>query len=166
MLCDIDADIAVRLPAELMDKIGDALVWLHEAPTGEAHKLQRFVEWEGVTYGFVPDMANLTVGEFSDLEYYAKEGFYEKLEYVLAVLYRPVVFEKRGYYEVESYSGTKDRPAMCLDWPMSVALGAMLFFWTTAKALAVDSHSSSTTPLVSLLTPYITSGAGTKSSIH
>ena len=50
--------------------------------------LKRVVKHDGVTYGFIPNLEELTVGEMADLSEYMKDE--TKLNKSMGVLYRPI----------------------------------------------------------------------------
>jgi hypothetical protein len=54
----------------------------------------------------------------------------------MAVLYRPVVFEKNGLYDIEEYSGTEKWADVMKDAPINVVLGAKLFFYRLGNKLS------------------------------
>ena len=87
--------IPVRQLSELSAKI--AAVLQQEQPFQ-----QRFT-WQGVEYGFIPNLQDLTTGEFVDIDSYSGDEFIENLHIVMAVLYRPIVEEYKELYKIEPY---------------------------------------------------------------
>ena len=70
-------------------------------------ELYLVIDVEGVEYGFIPDLKNITTAEFTDIDTYLQDGVAENLHKVLAVLYRPIVDYKRGKYRIEEYDYQK-----------------------------------------------------------
>lgn len=97
-------------------------------------RLSRFVTLEGVKYGFHPNISEITTGEFADLDTLCQD-FNTNLHLILAILYRPVVKELRGKYEIEKYSSNIEERALLFkrSLPANVVNGAMVFFWTLGK---------------------------------
>jgi hypothetical protein len=87
-------------------------------------KLVRTFEWEGVQYGFVPNLDDITVGEFIDLENYQQDK--KDLWKLLSVLYRPIVYKQDEKYRVADYDGTLVASFKNLN--AEVGYGALLFF--------------------------------------
>ena len=77
-------------------------------------------------FGFVPQLDDLTFGEFVDIE--NNIGDWENMHKAMAVLYRPVVQSVGKKYEIEEYRGDSWHDAM-LNMPASVAISAINFFF-------------------------------------
>jgi hypothetical protein len=70
----------------------------------ESPELQPTFEYKGIKYGFVPNLDDLTTGEFIDIETYQKEP--KDTYKVLSVLYRPITKEGQGNrYLIAPYKG-------------------------------------------------------------
>lgn len=101
--------------------------------TEPRHEL--FFVMNDVKYGFIPNLDEMTMGEFVDLENLSNDiADWHK---IMSILYRPVTktFGKR--YQIEDYTGTGNA-AQYKQMPLGVALGAMLFFWNLGKDLLTD----------------------------
>jgi hypothetical protein len=87
-------------------------------------------------YGFIPDLENITLGEYVDLEKYMADPL--TFHKAMAVLYRPIKMKVQDTYLIEDYIGTEDRGEIMKEAGLSDTLGAMLFFWTLGKELVND----------------------------
>lgn len=87
---------------------------------------------DGTTYGFIPVLDDMTLGEYIDLD----ENFsdWESMHKAMAVLYRPVKLEKGNRYQIEEYEGTDNAERM-KRMPLDVVMGAMVFFYHLNKEL-------------------------------
>ena len=95
---------------------------------------QRF-KMNGVKYGFVPNLDELSTGEFIDIETYQKTP--NEIWKVLSVLYRPITKEGQGgKYEIVNYNAELNHDFKDID--CNIAFGALLFFWS----LGIDLLSS------------------------
>lgn len=141
-LCGTTEDVIDRMYVEDFNAIVRDLTWLFSEPKLTDFPLQQHFMLDGVKYGFIPNMQNLTVGEFADLETYMEGGMFDNLQEVLAVLYRPVTREKSKLYEIESYEPSQIKTDVMGDCPMDVAIGAVVFFYRIATALASDLQPS------------------------
>ena len=101
------------------------------------NELRRVIEIEGVEYGFIPDMNDLTFGEFIDLDTWLQDG-YKNIVDILAILYRPISKRKGERYIIEEYdtSTTTDRGSI-FSKSMSIdsVYGAIVFFCDTGSKL-------------------------------
>jgi hypothetical protein len=77
-------------------------------------------------FGFVPQLDDLTFGEFVDLENTISD--WDSMHKAMAVLYRPVTQQLKGKYEIEEYRGDSWHDAM-KNMPASVAVSAITFFF-------------------------------------
>ena len=75
-------------------------------------------------YGFHPQLDDLTLGEYIDLDTFI--GDWENIEKAMAVLYRPVVNKLKDKYTIEEYKVGRD--AEILDMPMDAVLSSIFFF--------------------------------------
>ena len=76
-------------------------------------------------YGFHPQLDDLTLGEYIDLDTFI--GDWENIEKAMAVLYRPVVNKLKDKYTIEDYKVGRD--ADMLDMPMDAVLSSIFFLW-------------------------------------
>jgi hypothetical protein len=91
-------------------------------------------------YGFIPELDNITYGEFVDLDGYLQDV--QDLHKVMAVLYRPITSEVKHRYLIEPYEGSSRYSEQMKQAPMSVAMGASLFFWRLGNELLRASLTS------------------------
>src|SRR6056300_646696 len=89
---------------------------------------------DSVTFGFIPKLDDITLGEFADLENYISD--WQQMHKALAVLYRPVTFRKGDLYLIEEYDGTVKYSDIMKDAPVNVALGAVVFFYRLGSVLS------------------------------
>jgi len=144
ILCGITMDVMVSIPEQDVRKIVTALKFLMDSPQSDDHPLQPSFTLEGVEYGFIPDWTNLLLREFVDLEALAKKGIYENLHLVMSIMYRPVTKRVKHLYAIEPYVADLMQAEKMKQAPMSVALGALSFFFHIGRTLAYATLNSST----------------------
>lgn len=116
-----------KIPVAVINKaIGHIKVFLSESPN-----LQNIIEHRGVKYGFIPNLDDLTTGEFVDIEAYQKEP--KDLYKLLSVLYRPITKMEGKRYLITPYKGEINEDFR--DLPSDVAFGALLFFYRIGSDL-------------------------------
>ena len=87
----------------------------------------------GVQYGFIPDLDELSFGEYIDLDTYL--GDWENIHTAMNVLYRPIKEKKGERYTINEYDvNTKD---LLLDMPLDAVISSVFFFYHLGKDLSV-----------------------------
>ena len=84
-------------------------------------------------FGFMPDLENITSGEYADLNNYISKE--EEMHKAMAVMFRPITKTYKDKYDIMEYNGTEHFADIMKYMPLGAALGAMLFFWTLANDL-------------------------------
>ena len=113
----------------------------NEMLESERNIFEKIVTIDGKDYGFIPNLKDLSIGEFSDIETLMKDGVFENIEKVLAVLYRPVINKVKHLYNIADYDGLNDRDKLFLNkFPVKNFHGTMVFFLIIAKELLMHTH--------------------------
>ena len=87
----------------------------------------------GVEYGFIPDLDDISFGEYIDLDTYL--GDWENIQTAMNVLYRPIKSKKGNRYVIEDYDiNTKDN---FLDMPLDAVISSVFFFYHLGKDLSI-----------------------------
>lgn len=107
------------------------------------NKLNHYLNIGKVKYGFHPNLSDITMGEFVDIESYIKDGVNKNLHKILSVLYRPIIKEEGEKYQIEPYIPNKDRAELFKD-TLTVGdfNGASVFFLNLGKELLNHSANS------------------------
>jgi hypothetical protein len=84
-------------------------------------------------FGFIPDLENITFGEYVDLDNYLAN--WDDFHKAMAVMYRPVTKSKKDKYQIFPYTGANEFCEAMKFAPMDVAIGASVFFWTLGNEL-------------------------------
>lgn len=87
-----------------------------------------------MTFGFIPKLDDITLGEFIDLDNYISD--WQQMHKAMAVLYRPVTFRKGELYLIEEYEGSNKYAEVMKDSPVNAALGAIVFFYRLGNVLS------------------------------
>ena len=85
-----------------------------------------------VEYGFHPELDDLTLGEYIDLDTFI--GDWKNIEKAMSVLYRPVISKLKGKYLIEEYAVGKEE--RLLDMPMDAVLSSIFFLWNLGLDLS------------------------------
>ena len=87
----------------------------------------------GVKYGFIPKLDSITYGENKDLTTYLND--FDNMHKAMAVMYRPIKNEQRGKNLIEDYEGSSKYSEIMKQAPLSVVLGATVFFYNLTNGL-------------------------------
>ena len=90
-------------------------------------------EHDGVLYGLENDWSKLAFGGWVDFEVYSSDNIYENLHKIMAILYRPVVWQDKKNplkYKIKPYLSEEidDRAEIMRYVPVRFWLGASTFF--------------------------------------
>jgi len=94
-------------------------------------KLVRFFKLNGQQFGFIPDLDEMTFGEYIDVDTYLSD--WANIHYAMNVLYRPISHKKAGRYDLVEYD--MDQRDRALQMPMDAVLGSIFFLFNLKKDL-------------------------------
>jgi hypothetical protein len=124
-------DVAVIMSkmAELQDK--------------QDSSLKRIIEIEGKRYGFHPNLSEITLGEYADIETFIKNDIEKNMPELMATLYRPVTDEtENGVYTIAAYDGDITiRAEQMKKMSAQEVQNALVFFWGFVSVLLVTLES-------------------------
>jgi hypothetical protein len=133
------SDIPKKLINELA--IGDVAVLLKKISDLQAKedtKLKKIIKVDGIEYGFHPNLEEITLGEYADIETYLKNGIEDNLTKLMAVLYRPITLKDGKDYSIEAYgvSDSRMRAKKFQKMKARDVNSSLVFFWILGKKLA------------------------------
>jgi hypothetical protein len=133
------SDIPKKLINELA--IGDVAILLKrisDLQAKENTKLNKIITINNIKYGFHPNLEELTLGEYADIETYLNNGMEDNIDKIMAVLYRPITEEVEGKYSIEAYgkSDLRMRAEKFKKMKAKDISNCLLFFWTFVKELS------------------------------
>ena len=135
IFCGIPLSDSYKLKMVSVTAIIDILNSMLEV---KPNHVERFT-LNGVEYGFIPDLDEMSLGEYIDLDNNASK--WESMHIAMNVLYRPIVTSKVGKYNIEEY--TTSNPEKMLDMPLDAALGSLFFFYNLGMELSKHTILSS-----------------------
>lgn len=86
----------------------------------------------GLEFGFVPDLQDLSFGEYIDAE--TNLTNWSTMNKAMAVLYRPIDMTYKGKYKLKPYDGVHYAEVL-KNMPTSVAVSALVFFYSLETEL-------------------------------
>jgi len=99
----------------------------------QEHKFIPTFNLNGVSYGFIPNLDEITYGENKDVTSYINE--WGNMHKAMAVLFRPLKQKQGHKYLIEEYEGSHKYSEVMKQMPLSVVLGAMVFFYNLTNEL-------------------------------
>ena len=109
----------------------------------------------GVSYGFHPQLDDLSLGEYIDLDNHI--GDWENMEKAMNVLYRPILVKLKEKYSIEDYQVGNEGDL--LDMPMDAVLSSIFFLWNLGLELSQTMMNYLDNQETEALTQYLNSEA-------
>ena len=103
-------------------------------------KFQATFKIDNTEFGFIPNLEDMTFGEYIDLE--SNISSVETFHKAMAVMYRPITKKVKDRYEIFEYTGSDEFSEVMKYAPLNVVLGATLFFSTLGSDLVQHTLTS------------------------
>lgn len=129
IFCGIDLKLVPQIKYKDIQDITNILTDMFN----QDHKLVKTFKLGGIEFGFIPNFEEITAGEYMDLDNYIND--FKDLHKAMAVLYRPIKTKLGGKYTIEPYLGSDAYSAVMRNAPLSVVLGARVFFYHLGNEL-------------------------------
>ena len=124
-------ELSLRDVTNIFEKLGELQVQ-------ENKMLTTTLTIDGVEYGMHPDLSEITLGEYADIETYVKMGLQKHLPEIMAILFRPIVERENDVYTIEAYDGDiKIRAEKMKQMNAEQVQQVLVFFWTFVRLLLV-----------------------------
>jgi hypothetical protein len=158
IFCNVELGNVMLLKVQDSNEITTILNDLFE----EKPKLVTSFQIGKVKYGFHPELDDLTLGEYIDLDTFI--GDWDNIEKAMNVLYRPILAKIKDKYSIEEYKLGKE--VELLDMPMDAVISSVFFLWN----LGIDLSKTMTNYLdkeeTQALTQYLNSQASGDGTHH
>ena len=129
------------------------------------HQLINRFQLGGQYFGFIPDLENMSFGEYIDLDTFI--GDTDNLHRAMNVLFRQIDLKKGSRYTLKDYD--PDTSVEAKNYPLDAVFGAMVFFYALGKDLSIAILNSSSKQNEGNLVQYLASlpnGDGTIQSMQ
>jgi len=128
IFCKVPVEVVRSMKAK---DITDICTIINNMFDVEHQMLNRF-DLNGVKYGFIPDLENMSFGEYVDLDTYIGDN--DNLHRAMNVLYRPIDLLQGQRYTLKEYDPDTNEDAK--NYPLDACFGAMVFFYDLGKDLS------------------------------
>ena len=116
-------EMALKDVAIIMGKLG-------EIQAEKNTELKKIIEIEGQFYAFHPNLDELSLGEYADIETFIKAGLEKKMPEIMAVLFRPITEREKDVYTIAAYDGKITlRAEKMKQMSAGQVQSALVFFW-------------------------------------
>ena len=128
IFCGLRGDTILAMKAKSIRDITTVLTQMFQ----EKPQLVKHFDMCGESYGFIPNLQDMSFGEYIDLDTFI--GDMENIHKAMAVLYRPIKQRHKHQYLIEDYKA-EDTNIM-KDMPMDAVLSSILFFYNLGMDLS------------------------------
>ena len=97
------------------------------------HQLINRFRLKGIDYGFIPELDDMSFGEYMDLDTFISDN--DNLHRAVNVLFRPIEHKRGNRYTIKHYN--PDTSEIAKDFPLDAVLGAIVFFYSLGKDLSM-----------------------------
>ena len=102
----------------------DAIVQILSTTLNDKPQLVRTFNMDGVEYGFIPNLDDMSFGEYVDLDTYI--GDWQNIHRAMAVLYRPIRDKRGERYNIVPYEVVDAEVYKSM--PLDAVISSVLFF--------------------------------------
>lgn len=128
IFCGIPLSDSYKLKMSSVTAIIDIL---NELLSQTPKRVEQFT-MNGVQYGFIPDLDEMSLGEYVDLDGNASD--WNNMHIAMNVLYRKIKIKKSGKYNIVDYN--VENPEKMKDMPLDAAIGSLFFFYNLGMELS------------------------------
>ena len=114
-----------------MSSVAAIIDILNELLSQTPKRVEQFT-MNGVQYGFIPDLDEMSLGEYVDLDGNASD--WNNMHVAMNVLYRRIKIKKSGKYNIVDYN--VENPEKMKDMPLDAAIGSLFFFYNLGMELS------------------------------
>ena len=135
IFCGIPLSDSYKLKMSSVTAIIDIL---NELLSQTPKRVEQFT-MNSVQYGFIPDLDEMSLGEYVDLDGNASD--WNNMHIAMNVLYRKIKIKKSGKYNIVDYN--VENPEKMKDMPLDAAIGSLFFFYNLGMELSKHTILSS-----------------------
>ena len=157
IFCGVKAEHVRLLKASDVTDIVNIMSAMFESKPSLVHTFKM----DGVEYGFIPNLDEMSFGEYIDLD--TSIGDWDNMNKAMGVLYRPIEMRKGNRYIIKEYDAGDTEHLK--DMPLDAVISSILFFYHLGNELCQTMMNSLEQTEETLLQEYLNSeqnGVGTQ----
>ena len=128
IFCNLDAQAVRQMKMSDAERVAKIINDMFEKKPPLMHSFYL----ESKEFGFIPDLNNISFGEYIDLDTHISN--WDNMHLAMNVLYRPVKDRIQDKYLIEDYD--LDRKDELLEMPMSAVMGSIFFLFRLGRDLS------------------------------
>jgi len=129
IFCDVPEIVVRNMKATDIAEICEIINGMFDAQ----HQLINRFTLNGVEYGFIPELDDMSFGEYMDLDTFIGDN--DNLHRAVNVLFRPIEHKRGHRYKIKDYNPDTSEEAK--EFPLDAVLGAIVFFYNLGKDLSM-----------------------------
>lgn len=129
IFCDVPEIVVRNMKATDIAEVCEIINTMFDAQ----HQLINRFTLNGVEYGFIPELDDMSFGEYMDLDTFIGDN--DNLHRAVNVLFRPIKHKRGHRYQLKKYD--PDTSDIAKDFPLDAVLGAIVFFYNLGKDLSL-----------------------------
>ena len=108
LFCNVDKKVLKDMSFGDLQKVSNILIQMTKEDPSEI-KIVKHIKFKDEKFAIIPNMSEMTTGEFIDLETYCEDST-KNLHKIMSILYRKQIGDVNmfGRYEVESYDPSEE----------------------------------------------------------
>lgn len=129
IFCNIDLKDIVKIKYTSLNKVLQHIDSLFKKKS----KFKNSFVLDGIRYGFIPKLDEMTFGEYIDLDNYFSD--WNTMDKAMSVLFRPITYKDKDKYIIEEYKGINNNMKKM---PLSIVMSTIIFFYSLSKDLSIN----------------------------
>ena len=121
IFCHVESKEVFRMKAKDIAKITNIIADVFQ----NKPKLKQRIKLNNIDYGFIPNLDDMSLGEYIDLDTYISN--WDEMEKAMAVLYRPITQSYKDRYNIQEYTAKNSEKYK--DITLDVVFGSIIFFY-------------------------------------
>lgn len=135
IFCGVDLQTVAAFPLKEAEEIQEEIA----AVLNQERPFVNSFDFNGVRYGFIPALEDMTLGEYIDIEEGLKDP--SQMHKAAAVMFRPVVKSYKELYTIEPYNPNAEVHAKAKEMPLGIVTAGVVFFYNiVSELLTVSPH--------------------------
>jgi len=129
IFCNVEYEDVYKFKMSQITNISKTLERVFQQETPD---LIKHFKIDNIEYGFIPNLDEMTFGEYVDLDTYLKD--WQEMHRSMNVLFRPVTQKFKGKYNIDVYK--PNGAELIKKMPMDVCFSSIVFFYNLGKELS------------------------------